>query len=42
MPPWRGREVSDVQIFEAGAIFGVCMSVVLLIAFMRVFGQEDD
>ena len=28
--------------FEAGAIFGVCMTVILMLIFMMVFGQEDD
>lgn len=27
--------------FEAGAIFGVCMTVTLLLVFMMVFGQDD-
>ena len=28
--------------FEAGAIFGVCLTVALLILFMTIFGQDDS
>ena len=28
--------------FELGAIFGICMTVALLLIFMMVFGQEED
>lgn len=27
--------------FEAGAIFGACLTVTLLLLFMVVFGQEE-
>ena len=28
--------------FEIGAVFGMCMTVVLMIVFMQIFGQDDD
>ena len=28
--------------FEAGAIFGACLTVTLLILFMTIFGQDDE
>lgn len=32
----------DVVSFEVGAMFGMCMTVVLMLVFMTVFGEEDD
>lgn len=28
--------------FEAGAIFGICVTVVLMLVFMTIFGQDDE
>lgn len=28
--------------FEAGAIFGACLTMAVLLFFMTVFGREDD
>jgi len=28
--------------FEAGAIFGVCMTIVLMLIFIRIFGADDE
>ena len=27
--------------FEAGAIFGICVTIILMLVFMSVFGQEE-
>lgn len=42
MRPRRARGSVDVVNFEAGALFGVGLTLILLFVFMDMFGEEED